>query len=1075
MRFQKLCLDSYGRFHERVIELEPGFQVILGPNEQGKTTVRNFVGDMLYGQKLNAVQQLYEDGHELRRPWQGGELYEGRLVYRLDKGTEIEIHRNFDRNRESVRILDVTRGCDITDEFTMLRNRELDFAEKHLGVSKAVFLNAATISHMTLDGLGDEDALTQIRERILALADSSEESGSADAALQHLDERIACIGRPGAHAKRPLPQVRQRMTDLEQELSNALARRRELAELEGRRLSVRSERDSVAQRRAAIESEMQIIERHDRAKRLEEARRVKGRIDQATQQCFALSAVREFPLDQAAEVQRAANAVATAQAQVERTRSEHQDLQRQLQEELDKLGPAAAHDFHEIPEESEAELTRLEASINRLQERLDEVERERTKAEHRLAEAQRDLEGLPDFSRIDADPVEWLSQLAASFRLAQQVRTVERDKADRMQASIERLHEAVAGPSQVFEKFADFPAAARDHEVQARVFEEQRTRLAEKLQELREVMLEGRERTVAGTASAILAVSLTALLAATVYTSNMLILTAALPAALGLLCYLPYWIYLSFGARNAERDLYLTQDQLHDLEDDWAEQRHTMETAVAEAGYSSLRELEALYDQFVQDSAELEGLEEEYARQRIAAQEEEEQLQRLFSRIRETYSTLGEAVEQEADVQGAAGRIIARYQEYRDARRRVAETREQPAQLTAQREHIARELESARREEIERALEVRRIMREAGFREESRHTRALSALRAYRVRTSQLRQKRGRIDVLRERSEIVARRLKDEEADLSRQTDLLAKRLAAGSATTVEQWNELAARARAYRQAWEERTRLEERLDSLLRGEKFDALRKLVEEAVPSLGPPARSADEVKADLARILVQSEQLSAQEHDLDIAIAQRAAGLREQNEIEEDLERARERRNALEMELEAAAYAAALIEEIARERRRRLAPGLAAAASSHLNEITAGAYSELLISRDLRITIRIPQTSQLSTDPERRLSKGTMDQIYLALRLALVQQLSKGRESIPMLLDDPFANYDDARLERALALLLRISGTNQILLFTCREDVARAAESRGIPVTPLHGASQDPLTTARGEAPRAAPPF
>ena len=154
---------------------------------------------------------------------------------------------------------------------------------------------------------------------------------------------------------------------------------------------------------------------------------------------------------------------------------------------------------------------------------------------------------------------------------------------------------------------------------------------------------------------------------------------------------------------------------------------------------------------------------------------------------------------------------------------------------------------------------------------------------------------------------------------------------------------------------------------------------------------------------------------------------------------------------------------------------MAPGLAAAASSHLNEITAGAYSELLISRDLRITIRIPQTSQLSTDPERRLSKGTMDQIYLALRLALVQQLSKGRESIPMLLDDPFANYDDARLERALALLLRISGTNQILLFTCREDVARAAESRGIPVTPLHGASQDPLTTARGEAPRAAPPF
>ena len=81
----------------------------------------------------------------------------------------------------------------------------------------------------------------------------------------------------------------------------------------------------------------------------------------------------------------------------------------------------------------------------------------------------------------------------------------------------------------------------------------------------------------------------------------------------------------------------------------------------------------------------------------------------------------------------------------------------------------------------------------------------------------------------------------------------------------------------------------------------------------------------------------------------------------------------------------------------------------------------------------------------TDPEHRLSKGTVDQIYFAFRLAMVQCVSDESEPLPMLLDDPFANYDDERLAHAMELLSDIAKTHQILLFTCREDVVRAAEA------------------------------
>jgi len=56
-------------------------------------------------------------------------------------------------------------------------------------------------------------------------------------------------------------------------------------------------------------------------------------------------------------------------------------------------------------------------------------------------------------------------------------------------------------------------------------------------------------------------------------------------------------------------------------------------------------------------------------------------------------------------------------------------------------------------------------------------------------------------------------------------------------------------------------------------------------------------------------------------------------------------------------------------------------------------------------------------------------------------------------VPMLLDDPFANYDDVRLERALSLLVSLKEVPQILLFTCRDDVADTARRLRVPVLAL----------------------
>ena len=64
---------------------------------------------------------------------------------------------------------------------------------------------------------------------------------------------------------------------------------------------------------------------------------------------------------------------------------------------------------------------------------------------------------------------------------------------------------------------------------------------------------------------------------------------------------------------------------------------------------------------------------------------------------------------------------------------------------------------------------------------------------------------------------------------------------------------------------------------------------------------------------------------------------------------------------------------------------------------------------------------------------RLSIGTIDQLYLSLRFAMLEEICE--ERIPIILDEAFAYYDDERLENVLKFLTENFKENQIILFTC----------------------------------------
>ena len=78
---------------------------------------------------------------------------------------------------------------------------------------------------------------------------------------------------------------------------------------------------------------------------------------------------------------------------------------------------------------------------------------------------------------------------------------------------------------------------------------------------------------------------------------------------------------------------------------------------------------------------------------------------------------------------------------------------------------------------------------------------------------------------------------------------------------------------------------------------------------------------------------------------------------------------------------------------------------------------------------------------------------MDQVYLALRLAIIDHLDAGKEHLPLFMDEVLVNWDAWRRDRAFELLEGLAEKRQVFLFTCHPAMAAEMEDRGAAIIAL----------------------
>ena len=114
----------------------------------------------------------------------------------------------------------------------------------------------------------------------------------------------------------------------------------------------------------------------------------------------------------------------------------------------------------------------------------------------------------------------------------------------------------------------------------------------------------------------------------------------------------------------------------------------------------------------------------------------------------------------------------------------------------------------------------------------------------------------------------------------------------------------------------------------------------------------------------------------------------------------------------------------------EMKNTITPRFTENLSQNVSEITNNKYSKIQVNDTEGLIVELENGNYISAS---RLSIGTIDQLYLSLRLSMVEELSN--EKMPIILDEVFAYYDNERLENILKFLNYKFENNQIIIFTC----------------------------------------
>ena len=210
MKIHKLKINAYGKLKDTEITFDDNINIVHGQNEAGKSTILNFIVNMLYGISKNKNGKPYSN-FEKYKPWEGEE-FSGKIEYALDNNENFEVFRDF--KKKNPQIFNEQKE-DISKEFNIDKSKGNEFFYEQTGMDEALFLSTIVVNQEEVKlGKSEQNILIQ---KIANLVGTGEDNVSYKRAIDRINRRqLEEIGTERSREK-PLNILLRENQNLEEE------------------------------------------------------------------------------------------------------------------------------------------------------------------------------------------------------------------------------------------------------------------------------------------------------------------------------------------------------------------------------------------------------------------------------------------------------------------------------------------------------------------------------------------------------------------------------------------------------------------------------------------------------------------------------------------------------------------------------------------------------------------------------------------------------------------------------------------------------------------------------------------
>ena len=191
--------------------------------------------------------------------------------------------------------------------------------------------------------------------------------------------------------------------------------------------------------------------------------------------------------------------------------------------------------------------------------------------------------------------------------------------------------------------------------------------------------------------------------------------------------------------------------------------------------------------------------------------------------------------------------------------------------------------------------------------------------------------------------------------------------------------------------------------------------------------------NEIGQEVSKLEVESKTLEENIISIESMAKERYRGKENVSSLEKDIEVQKDLVKKLEKEKSVLISTREIMVKSFKEIENDFSKDLNQLASKIIEEITAGKYEKLLVDENYNIRLLDKKTNELKS--WRYLSSGTIDQFYLAIRLALINLIIEEKENSILLLDDIFMRFDSNRKNHTKNILIKsMRELDQVLIFS-----------------------------------------